>query len=1766
MPSGEALACTIVDLLSETAQRSPDTVAYRFLGDGEAETSALTWGELDRQVRSVSAYTTRHCARGDRVVLLVPPRLAFLPAFLGVLHAGCVAVPVAPPGAAAAHLTALRRIIADAGAALVLHDVPGDGDDLTGSGAVVRPLGEALGCEPADGAPAADVRDLAFLQYTSGSTGDPKGVMVTHANLMANEAQIAGVFGTTPADVVVSWLPFYHDMGLIGAVLHPLYAGATAVLMPPTAFLRRPLRWLGAISRYGGTISPAPDFAYHLCAQIAAANGVPDGLDLRSWRVACDGSEPVRPATVRRFSEVFAGSGFDGAAFAPSYGMAEATLLVSGVAPGRAPRIVPFDRGDGHPTEVVSCGPWSVDEVLVVRDGVPAGDGVEGEVLVRGPNVAAGYWRRPEQTGATFGCRVGEHTYLRTGDLGFVRDGELFVTGRATDLIIVRGRNHHPNDIETTAQTADPSLPAGVGAVFTDGDDLVLVQAVRGDADPGRLTDTIRAAVSEAHGVHLDHVVLVPPRAVPRTTSGKVRRSECRRRYLAGELPVLTVAAGAAPGDGAATGPVDPRIGEAIAAVLGVEPASVRPGTPLTALGLDSLRALRVQDELATRTGAEVPLSVLLGGATPASLAGELARYTGGADGTGEQDQPGPDGDGEQDQPGPDGDGGMTVGQRALAFLSAVDARGAADYTIARSVRLPEDLEPAVFARAVSAVVARHPALRSRFAGEPGEQTLTVREPGEAAWCTVHELAAPDELEARTRRLLGTPLDLAADPLFGCTVLTAPGVAPVLVLRVSHLVADLHSIARVMDEILRVCRGEALPPPPAAFAGVVAEEAAYLRAPGTAALAERLAAGLRDLPDVRWPVPAPRGGTDAPGAAVTMRLDAPATAGLHALAQAERTTLFAVLLGLYGLFLTGLTGNDTIAVGVPFAAREGSRRRGAVGYLVNTLPIRLHLPPGTTPAAAVRAARQALFDGMDAARVPLAVVARHLRRSRTAAAALFPALFDLLDDPEPGVTGLGAAGLDLPGAVVTAGAQRFTPYLAGTPRPLADLDVAFTAAGDELRGRFAYDGRVFDDATGALLAELFTSLVRHAATAPHAPLAWHGGPPGALAAPPMSVLPAPDGDEPPRALGALFAEQAALRPDAEAVARAGERWTYARLAAQAAAAAAVLPAVRASAAVGTPLVGLCFADPVRFLTGMLAAWSKGYGIVPLPADFPDERLAYMMDDCDLGAVLADEHDGHAERLARLAGPARPVVSLPVVTLPVVTRPGADAPEPAGDGGPVLDAGDVVYVVYTSGTTGRPKGVPITSAQVLPLLRWQVKGLGAGPGMRLAQTLALSFDFGLQELMTTVLFGGTLCVPEPVERYAPDAFGAFLRRDRVETLFATPSFLRELVAHGVSLAGLRLLVLGGEMLTAAAVRDVLPLLGPGTGIINGYGPTEASINCTMHFVDRARITGADGGPPADGALPVGAATGRSDVYVLDERGRLLPAGLVGEVYIGGPGVAAGYLNRPGETEARFLPDPVAGSGVMYRTGDVGLVTGGELLLLGRLDHQVKIRGYRIELGEVEAVLRDCPGAEDAVALLDRGAEPARIVGVVVGTACDPAAARAELARRLPAYMVPGRIIRVAALPRTAHGKLDEDALLRRSREERAVTGHGGVRSAVAGAWQEQLGLDRVDPDANFFELGGHSLAVVPMLAAVSERVGVGKLPLHTLFEHPTVRLLAEHVEQLLARQAGAPAAAPGSSGGDGTDAAPPARPVARRQARGRQRGLADRSARPQGVSE
>ena len=630
-------AQTLVDVLEYRARRHPSQIVFRYLhGDGR-EKATITFGALQQRARAVAAQLSEQVMPGDRVVLLVPPGLDYIAAFFGCLYAGAVAVPAYPPNPRRTDPRVVR-MVADCGArvAIVTSALIARLEDWVLHSPELRSLAwldvERLQTEDASDwrSPSVTAASLAMLQYTSGSTGDPRGVMLTHANLLHNSAVIHRVSQIRENDSAVFWLPPFHDMGLIGGILQPIYANVPTVLMAPATFLQRPQLWLETISKYRATSSGAPNFAYALCVERTTPEERA-AIDLSSWRTSFNGAEPIHADTMARFVKAFAPSGLRSDVMVPCYGLAEATLLVSGGPVPQSPHVIFADRArlesgelrplrdhhDGAVALVASGAPVHEQHIAIVDPDIciECESGSVGEIWVSGKSVAAGYWNQREATVATFQATLpnSSEQFLRTGDLGVLVNGELIVTGRIKDLVILDGRNYYPHDIEVVAERSHANLRPGFSAAFSVTDSwrerLVLVAEVsrthRAEQNTA-LFQAMRTELAAIIGVVPDEIVLIPQHAIPRTSSGKIQRRACRAAYLGDALDV--VARWRIPGTDAVPASLSMAafLFDWVADELQVDASRLNLQSSLRDVGLDSLAATRLLVALEARVGRRV--------------------------------------------------------------------------------------------------------------------------------------------------------------------------------------------------------------------------------------------------------------------------------------------------------------------------------------------------------------------------------------------------------------------------------------------------------------------------------------------------------------------------------------------------------------------------------------------------------------------------------------------------------------------------------------------------------------------------------------------------------------------------------------------------------------------------------------------------------------------------------------------------------------------------------------------------------------------------------------------------------------------------------------------------------------------------------------------------------------------------------------------------------------------------------------------------------
>ncbi|HEX8191126.1 MAG TPA: condensation domain-containing protein, partial [Pyrinomonadaceae bacterium] len=1148
---------TLVDLLRGRAGERPGGPAYTYLADGGGEESRLTYAALDARARAIAATLQRRVGRGERALLLYPQGLEFVAAFFGCLYAGVVAVPCYPPHPSrpGRTLPRLRAVAASARprAVLTTSALLRAGQPVGAQAPELSALDWLATDADTDGADADRWRrpeltgeSLAFLQYTSGSTAAPKGVMVSHANLLHNQGLLRAAFATSAETVVLGWLPLYHDMGLIGNVLHPLYVGAECILMSPAAFMRRPLSWLEAISRYRATTSGGPNFAYDLCVR-RSTPAERAALDLSTWKVAFNGAEPVRQATLERFAEAFAPSGFRPEAFLPCYGLAEATLFVSGSKNAAPPaalrvveeavargRVVEAGAGDADAPSLVGCGrPAEGQRVAVVNPEtcVPSPPDGVGEIWVAGPSVARGYWANPEETAATFGGylrETGEGPFLRTGDLGFLRDGQLYVTGRLKDLIIIRGLNHYPQDIELTAESSHPELQPGGCAAFSleaGGEERLAVvvevsarasRRLRGPGAPSpevaAVIEAVRRAVAERHQLQAYTVALLGAGALPKTSSGKVQRGLCRARLLAGELDVLasstldeSAVAEAAEADDAGTDaglelPTRRERGRGViewlraevAASLGVRGSAVDPGKPLGALGLDSLLAVELRHRIEAEFAVSLPLTTLFEEASLEDLAARIGeRLEDGVRPVDDlRDTPVPPAALHARQEGHP----LSYGQQALWFLHKLERESAA-YHVALAARLPGGIDAGAVRDALQTLADRHASLRTTFEERDGVPVQRVHAPGAAVSFEATHAGRwdEDELRGRVETEAHRPFDLGREYPLRSRLFTREDGRHVLLLVTHHIAVDFWSLMLLTEELssLLTSGGGALRRDsfelPAQYTDFARWQAALLEGPEGG---EHLAYWLRKLggDSAALRLPSDRARTPSAsrrGASHEFTLDGEVGDALRRLARREGTTLYAVLLAAFQVLLGRYAGQEDFVVGSPFSGRSRAEFAPLVGYFVNPVALRANLAGDPTFRQLLRRVRRSVLEALEHQDYPFPALVERLRPNRGAEQSpLFDVMFVLEKPQRPETRGVAPLVFGTAGDPVRVGGLTLEPFAFRQRSALFDLVLTFVDDGGPLSASLRYDADLFEPDTIARLALNLRTLLGEVAATP----------------------------------------------------------------------------------------------------------------------------------------------------------------------------------------------------------------------------------------------------------------------------------------------------------------------------------------------------------------------------------------------------------------------------------------------------------------------------------------------------------------------------------------------------------------------------------------------------------------------------------------------------------------------------------------------------------
>ncbi|MBT1695434.1 amino acid adenylation domain-containing protein [Fulvivirgaceae bacterium PWU4] len=1494
--------------------------------------------------------------------------------------------------------------------------------------------------------------DIAFIQFSSGSTGAPKGVVLTHKNLLTNMTAISRAAGYSATDSMISWMPLTHDMGLIGFHLNPLLCGMNQYLIPTSLFVRRPALWLDKASEYGISILCSPNFGYkYLLKHCATADEY--SWDLSRVRILYNGAEPVSDTLCHEFMQRFGQYGLRSSAMCPVYGLAEASLAVTISGIEDEVISVHLDRNQLMVGGKVSENASRDQSVSFVNVGKPidhcqvritdennaeVGDDTIGHIQIKGNNVTSGYYNNEAETDNA----IGRDGWLRTGDLGFFRHNTLYVTGRAKDIFFVNGQNYYPHDIERIAETIEgvelnKVVVAGFFNAATGRDEIVAFVFHRASLETFvPIANALRSVVNLRAGLEIDRVV--PVKDIPRTTSGKLQRFKLLEQYREGYFkdaiealePMLTGEPDAKAFDrGDKLSSTEERLLAIWKEVLKTDTVTLT--DRFFEIGGNSLKAAEAGMMVQRQLGVDLPFEVLYTNQTIAALAKEIdARES------------------VMQKPVPviekAAHYALSSAQRRLYYLWAAD-KSSTGYNIPVAFRISGVVDARRLEQAIRAVIRRHDSLRTTFRAG-AEPRFIVHDSTrfflETQPCTQSDLHV--QLKA-----LVQPFDLGG-PLFRARLLTISPAEHVLFFDFHHIIADGLSIGYFLDELLQCYAGKTLPEQRVQYKDYTAWERSEVTKQSQA-LKRYWQHYLHGLPVLEMPLDFTRPAVwSTEGGKVAFNLDKQITERLRRLAETHQCTFQVLLLAVYHVLLSKYTAQEDIVIGIPVSGRRHADLLRVQGMFVNNLAIRTPARADQTFTEYMKAVKQnviAALDHQDLAFediVPLVQTARDVSRN-----VVFDTMFNYQNMDMPAVPGCGFS---------------VQPYFFDPGISKFDLSLEVFDNSDRPQFAFEYSTHLFQSATIDRLVGHFTNLVLDVLNDPSQRLCD------------LSLLKAHDHQKLIFTFNAtersyplhktvhqLFEEQARSAPDRIAIEFGDDRITYGQLNAQANDLAVHL---REQGLLPNGIAAILLRRSPKLVISLLAVLKAGGCYLPVDPDLPAERIDFLIADSRCQLIIAGKN---------FQGALSPMFDIPVVDTDV---------QPLASQGFSLasttNASDLAYIIYTSGTTGSPKGVMIGHRSLTNYSCWAAEHYCKGEQVAFPLFTSISFDLTVTSIFTPLITGNRIVIYEESERNL--ALADVISDNKCDVIKLTPSHLR-LLAEGqwpFSEIRVKRFIVGGEQLETSLARKIFDAFQGKVEIYNEYGPTEATVGCMIHRFDpeEERI-----------AVPIGVPAANTRIYVLDKFLKPVPEGVSGELYIAGDGLAKGYLNQESLTNARFVPDPFVQEQKMYKTGDLArILPEGYIEFIGRADLQVKINGHRIELQEIERHLVGYPGITTALVTVNVNKKGEKNLYAYYQRTepVDETVIQHYLTRRLPYYMIPLRFTHIAEIPLTQNGKIAYDLLPAPAERVAETTRHDDTMEALmVKIWGDVLGEERISRSDNFFELGGDSIKAVQVVSRLAD---------------------------------------------------------------------------------
>lgn len=1527
----------------------------------------------------------------------------------------------------------------------------------------------------------ASENDIAFIQFSSGSTGNPKGVVLTHKNLITNIAAISNASAYTPADSVLSWMPLTHDMGLIGFHLNPLFSGMHQYLMPTSLFVRRPDMWLRKASEHNVSILCSPNFGYEYVLK-HWDNHAWDDLDLSCVRLIYNGAEPISKKICDNFIERLAGYGLKKEAMCPVYGLAEASLAVS--ISGLEDEIiaVAIDRhhlNTGDKISFIKQGENAVSFLNVgkavnncstrITDDAnnPVQDHIIGHVQIKGENVTAGYYNNEEATKKV----ITADGWLKTGDMGFISQGSIYITGRAKDIIFINGKNYYSHDLERVAEEVEGiELNKIVVAGYFDHDfqkeQVIAFVFHRGNVQEFiPVAAALKTLINLKVGFELNKII--PVKIIPRTTSGKLQRFRLLEQYRTGEfakveqeLNTCMVTPESEPCMEAQPATEnEEKILQIWKRVLKNNSLNVTQNFFET--GGNSLNASEIMMQILQEFEVDLPIETLYRKQTIRELAKEIEAKAK------QKYIPIPVVQQEAYYP-------VSNAQHRLYYAWQLNKQAVA-YNTPVAFQLNGRVDVKRLENCIKQIINRHDSLRMSFHSD----TTPVIKIQEAINFTLECLqCAESELKERLRQLV-QPFELDAAPLFRIKLLQVTDNNYILFADFHHIIMDGLSVYNFLEELLSLYTDQGVPALPVQYKDFISWEKGFLQSEKLKEQENYWRNLLQgELPLLEIPAALQRPPVfNTAGEKITFDLSVETTARLKAIARENECTLHALLFTIYYLLLSKYTGQDDLVIGIPVAGRRHPDLQHMLGMFVNNLPIRTSIQDNMPFTQLLATVRDGLLDAFHNQDYPFNELVQNIYQRKDAGRnPVFDTMFNYQNMGLPAVEN---ADFTLSRYAFDPGFSKF------------DMSMEVFDDGEAIQYAIEYATSLFVRTGIESLAACFETLVKRIIQNPHSNTS--------------SLLLIDDNKAEEytklfnntatvypkdKTIHRLFEEQVQRTPDKIAVEQEGTTLTYSQLNEQANRLAALL---NKKGVVTNSIVAIQLKRSIELVVSILAVLKAGACYVPIDTDLPEGRRYLLITDSRCKLVITEPPFSDDLLLSAPQVAVLTVDDLHTLTEePVIMEHVATPADPA-------------YIIYTSGTTGNPKGVVIEHASLVNYITWAAAMYIKEEEAAFPLYTSVSFDLTVTSIFTPLITGNKIVIYGDDEKSF--LLEKIIRENKVQVVKCTPSHLRLITDEKLKTwcrnSLIKRFIVGGEQLETRLAINIYQQFDGHIEIYNEYGPTEATVGCMIHAFDH-QWSGAN--------VPIGIPAANTQIYILDRFMQAVPVNVSGELYISGDGLARGYLYQEELTAKKFVTNPFTEGGRLYKTGDKARrLPNGIIEYIDRFDRQVKINGHRLELSEVENQVAACPGVKEALMVLKETTIYAYYIPDKTYT--DPVneiALRNYLATRLPYYMMPQHFIEITAIPLTSNGKVDYRMLPDKQLNPvcdtyTAPSNH--IEAISLEIWQDTLGRKEIAVTDNFFQVGGDSIKAVQIASRLMEK-GIS-VKVKDILTYQTITQISRH---------------------------------------------------------